>query len=154
MSETERRDKSNAADCHNHWEDSLSREEGQYKEFKEKEAKTAEDKAQGQDTEEEQTAPKRGGGANQSANQKTRQGSRGGPDGIAGDKTRVPDKGQKVQWETVTGLHEGEVVEVVYEETTVEGRAVKGSKEDPQLVLRCNSSGKIAVHKPEAVYFH
>ena len=45
------------------------------------------------------------------------------------------------------------MVEVVYEQKTIEGKSVKASKEDPHVVLKSSSSGKIAVHKPEALYF-
>lgn len=75
------------------------------------------------------------------------------PSGTAGDKTRVPEKGQKVQWHSLPGYVNGEVVEVVYEPKTVEGKTVKASKNDPRVVLRSEASGKIAVHKPQAVYF-
>ena len=43
--------------------------------------------------------------------------------------------------------------EIAYEEKEVEGKKVKASKEDPRIVLKSESSGKVAIHKPEAVYF-
>ncbi|KAF1975336.1 hypothetical protein BU23DRAFT_566896 [Bimuria novae-zelandiae CBS 107.79] len=75
------------------------------------------------------------------------------PQGTAGDKTRVPKVGQRVQWHALPGYVDGEVVEVVWEQKTVEGKAVKANPEDPRIVLKSSSLGKIAVHKPEAVYF-
>ncbi|KAL5422455.1 hypothetical protein PMIN04_004695 [Paraphaeosphaeria minitans] len=101
------------------------------------------------------TPKKRGRGANASGSNK-KQKSSGSSDeayGAAGDKNRVPKVGQKVQWKAPSGYVDGEVVEVAYEEKTVEGKAVKASKEDPRIVLKSSSSGKIAVHKLEAVYF-
>jgi hypothetical protein len=68
-------------------------------------------------------------------------------------KDRLPKKGDKVVWKALPGYVDGDVVEVVYEEKNVEGKRVKGSKDDPRLVLKSASSGKICVHKPEAVYF-
>jgi len=65
----------------------------------------------------------------------------------------VPQKGQKVQWHSLPGYIDGEVVEVVYNETKVEGKKIKASKEDPRVVLKSASSGKVCVHRPEAVYF-
>ena len=163
-------DKKDAVSCSQHWEDSVQIGDGQdeYKKFKEADAKAAdaevEDEAGSteigsQGSEEEQTtAKKRGGGANtqRRANKKQRKagdGDKGEPQGIAGDKTRLPDKGQKVQWSASPGIVDGEVVEVLYEEKTVEGQLVKGSKEDPHVVVKSDVSGKICVHKPDALYF-
>ncbi|KAK8213371.1 hypothetical protein M8818_002670 [Zalaria obscura] len=71
----------------------------------------------------------------------------------AGSKDRLPKQGQKVQWKSLPGYIDGEVVEVVYEEKEVDGKQVKGSEKDPRIVLKSSSSGKIAVHKPEAIFF-
>ena len=105
---------------------------------------------------EDHPGKKRGRGANAEApskKQKSAGGKHDEPIGAAGDKTRVPKKGQKVQWHSLPGYVDGEVVEVLYEEKTVDGKSVKASKEDPRVVLKSESSGKICVHKPEAVYF-
>jgi hypothetical protein len=145
--------KAAAKDCTQHWEDAVHMKEGQdeYERFKDAD----EQEAQKEDQGEEANTKKRGRGANQNgANKKQKSGgSKDEPRGTAGDKTRVPKKGQKVQWHSLPGYIDGEVVEVVYEEKTIEGKSVKGSKEDPRVVLKSASSGKIAVHKPEAVYF-
>ncbi|KAI9709362.1 MAG: hypothetical protein M1820_003482 [Bogoriella megaspora] len=69
-----------------------------------------------------------------------------------GSKDRLPKKGQKVTWKALPGYVEGEVLEIVYEEKEVEGKQVKGKKDDPRVVLKAQS-GKIAVHKPDAMYF-
>lgn len=65
---------------------------------------------------------------------------------------RLPEKGQKVTWKALPGWVEGEVIEVVYENKTIEGKSTKASKEDPRIFMR-SKNGKVAVHKPEAVYF-
>jgi hypothetical protein len=163
-------DKRDAANCSQGWEDSVHREDGpnEYRKFLEAEAKAAavetnhdaEDDAsgrQGSDAE-QSTAKKRGRGANvrEGADKKQKKisnGNRGEPSGTGGDKTRVPEKGQKVQWSASPGTVNGVVVEVVYEEKTVEGQLVKGSKEDPLIVLKNETSGEVCVHKPDAVYF-
>ncbi|GAB7348007.1 hypothetical protein MBLNU459_g5502t1 [Dothideomycetes sp. NU459] len=70
-----------------------------------------------------------------------------------GSADRLPKNGQKVQWKALPGYVAGSVLEIVQEERTVEGKQVKGSKGDPRIVLKSESSGKICVHKPEAVFF-
>ena len=66
--------------------------------------------------------------------------------------TRLPKKGQEVHWKSLPGWVSGECVDVVYEEKEIEGKKVKGKKEDPRIVMR-SKNGKIAAHKPEVVYF-
>lgn len=150
--------------CHN-WDDDEHIENGQkaYQEFKKQNQKNEAASAgtpnnsgsAHSDDQEHPTPKKRGRGANAAApNKKSKSGgSSDKPNGVAGDKTRVPKVGQKVQWKALPGYVDGEVVEIVYEEKSIEGKAVKASKEDPRIVLKSSSSGKIAVHKPEAVYF-
>jgi hypothetical protein len=41
----------------------------------------------------------------------------------------------------------------VREEKEVDRKSVKASEDDPRLVLKSNKSGKIYIHKPEAMYF-
>jgi hypothetical protein len=75
------------------------------------------------------------------------------PPAKQGSKDRIPKEGQKVHWKALPGYVEGEVVEMVYDRREVEGKTVKGSNNDPRIVLKSSSSGKIATHKPEAVFF-
>ncbi|EOA88801.1 uncharacterized protein SETTUDRAFT_106624 [Exserohilum turcica Et28A] len=155
-------DKKSVTDCTTHWDDPEHMESNQraYRKFQE-EGRKSKGTAQDQDGEGGQ---KRGRGANANAlwpNKKQKDGGGGSgekkqesPTGAAGDKTRVPQAGQKVQWHAAGGSYvHGEVVEVLYEEKDVEGERVQASKEDPRVVLESASSGKICVHKPEAVYF-
>lgn len=114
------------------------------------------DKANEKNGEDRKPVPKKRGAAAEqkgSSKKQRRDSATEEPSGTAGDKTRVPEKGQKVQWHSLPGYVNGEVVEVAYEEKTVEGKTVKASKNDPRVVLRSEASGKIAVHKPQAVYF-
>ncbi|KAF2636151.1 hypothetical protein P280DRAFT_409927 [Massarina eburnea CBS 473.64] len=164
MSEKEKEESTskNATDCTQHWEDEEHQKNGQaeYRKFQEAQKKSERsfesDDSGGQTQDQgEDMSKKRGLGANQARPSKKANngGSSDGPRGVAGDKTRVPKKGQEVQWHSVPGYVDGTVVEVVYSEKKVLGKSVKGSKEDPRVVLKSSSSDQIAVHKPEAVYF-
>jgi hypothetical protein len=130
-------DKKSITDCTTHWDDPehMERNQQEYKKFLEenRNAKSTHDANSG------------------SPNKKPKKHDE--PTGAAGDKTRVPKQGQDAQWHSIAGYVDGSVVEVVYEEKEVEGKGVKGSKEDPRIVLRSAKSGKVVVHKPEAVYF-
>ncbi|KAL2277587.1 hypothetical protein FJTKL_15335 [Diaporthe vaccinii] len=66
---------------------------------------------------------------------------------------RLPEVGQQVEWKALPGFVDGEVVEILREDKEVDGKSVKASDDDPRLVLKSNKSGKVCVHKPEAVYF-
>jgi hypothetical protein len=142
-------DKPSITDCTTNWDDPEHMEHNQkeYKKFMENNRKA---KSTPQD---DHPGKKRSRGANTDSPKKKQKSSRDEPTGTAGSKTRVPEKGQKVQWHSLPGYIDGEVVEVVYEEKEVDGKKVKGSQEDPRVVLKSDSSGKICVHKPEAVYF-
>ncbi|ORY15004.1 hypothetical protein BCR34DRAFT_598711 [Clohesyomyces aquaticus] len=166
-------EKQSAKDCTTHWEDAVHVDNGnkEYLKFKDAENKAedvdmkdAEDSGQQSsrtgsthedgDSGRQANSKKRGRGAHHNdGSKKQKSSSKDEPQGIAGDKTRVPKAGQQVQWKTIAGFVDGEVVEVVYEEKSVDGKKVKASKEDPRIVLKSSSSGKTAVHKPEAVYF-
>ncbi|KAH8767348.1 hypothetical protein F5883DRAFT_521957 [Diaporthe sp. PMI_573] len=70
-----------------------------------------------------------------------------------GSADRLPEVGQQVEWKALPGFVDGEVVEILREEKEVDGNNVMASEDDPRLVLKSNKSGKICVHKPEALYF-
>lgn len=70
-----------------------------------------------------------------------------------GSAERLPEVGQQVEWKALPGFVDGEVVEILREDKEVDGKNVKASEDDPRLVLKSNKSGKICVHKPEALYF-
>ncbi|GAB7342433.1 hypothetical protein MBLNU457_g0641t1 [Dothideomycetes sp. NU457] len=95
-------------------------------------------KGQGKHTDEDNTF----GSKRQSADAPAAQGS----------KDRLPKKGQSVHWKSMPGWVEGEVLEVAHESTEVEGTKVNAKKNDPRIVLK-SKNGKVAVHKPDAVYF-
>ena len=67
---------------------------------------------------------------------------------------RLPKKNTNVWWKAMPGWVDGKVVEILKSNKEVDGKQVKASKDDPRIVLKSNAkSGKICVHKPEAVYF-
>jgi hypothetical protein len=143
---SQRKDYTSAKNCTEHWEDPdhLERNLAEYKKFQDGNRQPAKDDK------------KRGitaNGNSSSKKQKTSGGKHDEPNGPAGSITRVPKQGQKVQWHALPGYVDGEVVEVVYQEKEVDGKKIKASKEDPRIVLKSESSGKICVHKPEVVYF-
>jgi hypothetical protein len=136
-----------AKNCTEHWEDEahLEKNLAAYKTFKEqeKERKAASDQGKKRSHTAKSSSP----------NKKQKGASKDEPLGAAGSITRVPQTGQKAQWHSLPGYVSGEVVEVVYTEKQVDGKKVKASKEDPRIVLKSDTSGKICVHKPAAVYF-
>ena len=70
-----------------------------------------------------------------------------------GSADRLPEVGQQVEWKALPGFVDGEVIEILREEKEVDGKNVKASEDDPRLVQKSNKSGKICVHKLEALYF-
>ncbi|CEH12575.1 Protein of unknown function DUF2945 [Ceraceosorus bombacis] len=77
------------------------------------------------------------------------------PDGASqASASRLPKAGQVAHWKSMPGWVKGEVVKVLTEATTVDGKSVKASRDDPRIVLKSHGpSGKQAVHKAQAVYF-
>ncbi|WP_158747477.1 DUF2945 domain-containing protein [Acidisphaera sp. L21] len=65
--------------------------------------------------------------------------------------TALPKKGDKVSWGTSQGETHGTVEKVVTSTTKVKGHTAKATKEEPQVLVRSDKSGKEAVHKPEHV---
>lgn len=155
--------RSTAKDCTEHWEDEehLEQNKKDFQEFRAHHNKSsspsgsASGGSESGDHGEVAGGMKRGRGANQAGNSSKKTKSEVGDASNLprGDKTRVPEVGQHVQWKSGKGYAKGEVVEVLYEEKEIEGQKAEASKEDPRLVLKTDSSGKLSVHKPEDVYF-
>ncbi|EUC43547.1 hypothetical protein COCMIDRAFT_100551 [Bipolaris oryzae ATCC 44560] len=146
--------KKSVSDCTTHWDDPeyMESNEQEYRKFQQEERRS---KGSSREHEEE-GGKKRGRGANAVCpNKKAKNtgGGDGGPTGAAGDKTRVPKRGQQVQWHRRSGIDKGQVVEVLYEEKEVEGKRVEASREDPRVVIESELSGETRVLEPEAVYF-
>ncbi|KAL6721967.1 hypothetical protein ACLMJK_001072 [Lecanora helva] len=122
------------------------------------------------ESEDPQPGQKRGRGRPPGSNKKQKNSKSGsnakGTNGTVGSKKdsanppaqqasadRLPQPGVTVSWKALPGWVEGTVVEIVREKKEVEGKSVKAKHDDPRIVMKSSSSGKIAVHKPEAVYF-
>jgi hypothetical protein len=60
-------------------------------------------------------------------------------------------KGDKVTWETSQGKTKGKVVKKQTSDTSIGGHKVKASKEDPQIIVESEKSGKRAAHKPKSL---
>lgn len=146
--------KKSVSDCTTHWDDPeyMESNEREYRKFQQEERRSK----GGRSYEEEEGGKKRGRGANAvSPNKKAKNtgGGDGEPTGAGGDKTRVPKRGQPVQWHGQGGIDKGQVVEVLYEEKEVEGKRVEASREDPRVVVKSDLSGEARVLEPEGVYF-
>ena len=63
--------------------------------------------------------------------------------------TKLPKKGDEVTWNTAGGETRGTVEKIVTSETHVKGHTAKATKDEPQVVVKSDKSGKEAVHKPE-----
>jgi hypothetical protein len=60
-------------------------------------------------------------------------------------------KGDKVTWQSHGSTAEGTVERKITSDTEAAGRTVRASKDEPQYLVRSDSSGGTAVHKPEAL---
>jgi len=60
-------------------------------------------------------------------------------------------KGDHVSWKSHGGEAVGEVEERITEDTKAAGRQVRASKDDPQYLVKSETSGGEAVHKPDAL---
>lgn len=61
----------------------------------------------------------------------------------------LPKKGDKVRWDTSQGETHGTVETVVTSTTKVKGHTAKATKDEPQVKVKSDKSGKAAVHKPD-----
>ena len=60
-----------------------------------------------------------------------------------------PGKGAKVKWDGVQGQVEGTVEKVVTGTTRIKGHTAHASREEPQVVVKSDKTGKAAVHEPD-----
>ena len=63
--------------------------------------------------------------------------------------TATPKAGDKVRWNTPQGETHGTVEKTVTTTTKVKGHTAKATKDEPQVMVKSDKSGKKAVHKPE-----
>ncbi len=60
-------------------------------------------------------------------------------------------KGDEVTWKSHGGEAVGKVVKKITSDTEAAGRTVRASKDDPQYLVKSETSGGEAVHKPCAL---
>ena len=60
-------------------------------------------------------------------------------------------KGDKVEWNSHGSKAKGQVEREITSETEAGGRKVKASKDEPQYLVKSDTSGGEAVHKPSAL---
>ena len=63
--------------------------------------------------------------------------------------TTMPKKGDHVKWGTAQGETHGTVEKTVTSTTKIKGHTAKATKDNPQVLVHSDKSGKKAVHKPE-----
>ena len=63
--------------------------------------------------------------------------------------TKLPKKGDAVKWGTAGGETHGTVERIVTSTTRIKGHVAKATKDEPQVLVKSDKSGKEAVHKPE-----
>ena len=61
-------------------------------------------------------------------------------------------KGDEVEWNTPQGKTHGHVERKLTEPVDIEGHHVAASEENPEYLVRCAKSGKLAAHKPDALH--
>ena len=61
------------------------------------------------------------------------------------------EKGDHVEWSTHGTTTSGEVEKTITSDTEAAGRTVRASSDDPQYLVKSDTSGKEAVHKPESL---
>lgn len=68
-----------------------------------------------------------------------------------GEASGTPRKGERVRWNTSQGETVGRVEKKLTRRTKVGGHGVAASKDDPQLLVRSEKTGKRAAHRPGAL---
>ena len=60
-------------------------------------------------------------------------------------------RGDRVEWDSHGGTAVGTVERKITERTEADGRTVAASADEPQYLVKSETSGGTAVHKPEAL---
>lgn len=61
-------------------------------------------------------------------------------------------KNDHVSWNTSQGKTTGVIMRKITSDTSIEGNKVTASKDEPQYEVKSDSTGKHAIHKPEALH--
>lgn len=62
---------------------------------------------------------------------------------------KEPKKGDEVSWDTSQGETHGKVEKRLTSPTDIKGHHVAASKDNPEILVKSDKSGKEAAHKPE-----
>jgi hypothetical protein len=62
-----------------------------------------------------------------------------------------PRPGDAVTWQSHGSTAHGHVEAKITADTKAAGRTVRAADDDPQYLVRSDKSGKVAVHRPEAL---
>lgn len=62
-----------------------------------------------------------------------------------------PKQGDHVKWKTSQGETSGKVVKKQTTDTKIDNHKVNASKDDPQIIVQSDKSGKKAAHKPDSL---
>ncbi len=62
-----------------------------------------------------------------------------------------PKQGDHVKWKTSQGETSGKVVKKQTTDTKIDNHKVSASKDDPQIIVQSDKSGKKAAHKPDSL---
>lgn len=71
--------------------------------------------------------------------------------GAAGDSSDSFEKGDRVRWNTRQGETTGTVQEKLTDTTQIKGHTAKASEDNPQYLVKSESTGSEAAHKPDAL---
>ena len=63
--------------------------------------------------------------------------------------SKEPKKGDEVTWDTFQGETHGKVEKKLTSPMDIKGHHVAASKENPEFLVKSETSGKEAAHKPE-----
>ncbi len=63
--------------------------------------------------------------------------------------TKILKRGDKVSWDSSGGHSVGKVVKKQTTPTQIKGHKVAASDDNPQYIVKSDTSGKIAAHKPD-----
>jgi hypothetical protein len=61
-------------------------------------------------------------------------------------------KGDRVRWDAGNQSSQGTIERKITSHTEAGGRKVSASEDDPQYLVRSETSGRTAVHRPEALH--
>ena len=65
--------------------------------------------------------------------------------------TRTLKPGDEIEWDSSGGHSIGKVVRKATSPTKIKGHKVAASPDNPEYVVRSDSSGALAAHKPESL---